>query len=243
MARQKKLPMVPTSAAKDRGAIFLRESKIRYQIPNHSEETASRISGSITRREFIRKGATGILSLTAVVAVGDFVWSAESSDRTKIALAKGAVLANKSLCSGCRICEMACANVNGEGRNASALALVILDKDYMSGDYQPRTCFQCVDPPCFSECPVDALKVDKTYGFNTRFIDTDLCIGCQQCLDFCGEYFAVPRPRYDADNEICLKCHLCWGDPNCVKHCPTGALRFEKSEKGLRIGYPIMQGV
>ena len=216
---------------------------MRIQVPKHTEENAPRIPSSITRREFIRKGTAGIFSLAAVVAVGDLVWSAESSGEAKIALAKGAVLANKSLCSGCRICEMACANVNGEGRNASALALVILDKDYMNGDYQPRTCFQCVDPPCFFECPVDALKVDKKYGFNTRFIDTDLCIGCQQCLEFCADYFAVPRPRYDADNDICLKCHLCWGDPNCVKHCPTGALRFEKSEKGLRIGYPIMQGV
>jgi Fe-S-cluster-containing dehydrogenase component len=201
------------------------------------------ISKPMTRRDFIREGAAGILSFAAVVAVGDLAWSAQLADGAKIALAKGAVLADKSLCSGCRICEMVCSNVNSEGRNASALALVILDKDYMTGDYTPRTCFQCLDPPCFFDCPVDALKVDKKSRFNTRVIDTSICIGCQQCRDSCGEYFAVPRPSYDVENNICMKCHLCWGDPNCVKYCPTGALRFEKSEKGLRIGYPIMQGV
>ena len=235
--------MTQSPAEKGRGPILLRESKMRIQFPKRTEKSARRIANSITRREFIREGTAGILSLAAVMAVGDLVWSAESSNGAKIALAKGAVLADKSLCSGCRICEMVCSNVNSDGRNASALALVILDKDYMTGDYQPRTCFQCIDPPCFFECPVDALKVDKKYGFNTRVIDTDICIGCQQCRDFCGDYFAVPRPRYDSDNDICMKCHLCWGDPNCVKHCPTGALRFEKSEKGLQIGYPIIQGV
>lgn len=213
------------------------------RVPKSVQNNAHHTSRPVTRREFLKESTTGVLSFATIVAVGDLAWAASSPDGTEIALAKGAVLADKSLCSGCRTCEMVCSNVNSEGRNASALALVILDKDYMAGDYQPRACFQCLDPPCLPVCPVDALLIDKKFGYNTRFIDTTLCIGCLQCLDACDTYFAVPRPRYDPEKDVCIKCHLCWGDPNCVKYCPTGALRFEKSEKGLRIGYPIIQGV
>ena len=198
---------------------------------------------TVTRREFLIKGTTGAFGLVSMGAVGDFVYAQKSADGEKIAPAKGAVLADKSLCSGCRTCEVVCSNVNSEGRNAAALALVILDKDYLSGNYQPRACFQCLDPPCLRACPVDAIKVDEKSGTNARVIDLDNCIGCQQCQEACEEHFAVPRPRYDAEYDIYNKCHLCFGDPNCVKYCPTGALRYERSEKGLRIGYPIIEGV
>jgi Fe-S-cluster-containing dehydrogenase component len=197
----------------------------------------------MTRREFIRSGTAGALSFATIVAVGDFVWAAPTTHGTEIALAKGAVLADKSLCSGCRTCEMVCSNVNSEGRNSAALAMVILDKDYIAGNYQPRTCFQCLDPPCLRACPVDAIKVDEKTGTNARVIDPILCIGCKKCLEACAKHFAVPRPRFDPEYEICNKCHLCFGDPNCVKYCPTGALRYERSEIGLPIGYPLMKGV
>ncbi len=209
----------------------------------HVGDKSPCISKLITRREFLKSGAAGVLSFATIVAVGDLSWAGNLPSGTEIALAKGAVLADKSLCSGCRTCEMVCSNINSEGRNSTALALVILDKDYMAGDYQPRACFQCLDPPCLRACPAEALKVDEKSGTNARIIDPELCIGCQQCLEACEEHFAVPRPRFDPEYEICNKCHLCFGDPNCVKYCPTGALRFERSEEGLRIGYPLIQGV
>jgi carbon-monoxide dehydrogenase iron sulfur subunit len=216
---------------------------IIIEPPKTMRDKIDRMPKLMTRREFIRSGAAGVLSFATIVAVGDFAWATDAATGTKIALAKGAVLADKSLCSGCRTCEMVCSNMNSEGRNSAALAMVILDKDYIAGNYQPRTCFQCLDPPCLRACPVDALKVDEKSGTNARVIDPILCIGCQKCLKACAEHFAVPRPRFDPEYEICNKCHLCFGDPNCVKYCPTGALRYERSERGLRLGYPLIKGV
>lgn len=215
----------------------------REGVPGRPEKPGHFLADPVTRRTFLRNSTAGVLSLVAAVAVGDLLYIITFPDGTKIALARGAVLADKSVCSGCRTCEAVCTNFNSDGRNAASLSRVILDKDYMTGDYQPRVCFQCLDPPCLRACPIAALQVDKQSGTYARVIDERVCIGCKKCLDVCDRYFALPRPRFDSDRDICIKCHLCFGDPKCVKYCPTGALRFERSEKGLRIGYPIVQGV
>jgi len=220
-----------------------RDTKNHIQIRKSPEKTVHFLSDPVTRRAFLRNGTAGILSIIAAVAVGDLLDIITFPDGTKIALAKGAVLADKSVCSGCRTCEAVCSNFNSEGRNTAAFSRVILDKDYVSGDYQPRVCFQCLDPPCLRACPVAALQVDKQSGTYARVIDKRVCIGCKKCLEACDRYFVLPRPRFDPDKHTCIKCHLCFGDPQCVRYCPTGALRFERSEKGLRIGYPIVEGV
>ncbi|UCF85233.1 MAG: 4Fe-4S binding protein, partial [Desulfobacteraceae bacterium] len=75
-----------------------------------------------------------------------------------------------------------------------------------------------------------------------RDIDPDLCIGCEQCIEACEEVFNLPRPRYDPEDDVCIKCHLCHGDPQCVKFCPYGALHYKTSESGLKTGYPYIQG-
>jgi Fe-S-cluster-containing dehydrogenase component len=218
-------------------------TKNPMQISEGTEKTGHFLSDPITRRAFLRNGTAGIVSLLTAVVIGDLLDIITFPDGTKIALAKGAVLADKSVCSGCRTCEAVCTNYNSDGRNTAALARVILDKDYVGGDYQPRVCFQCLDPPCLRACPVAALQVDKQSGTFARVIDERVCIGCKKCLEACDRFFALPRPRFDSDKYISVKCHLCFGDPQCVKYCPTGSLRFERSEKGLRIGYPIVEGV
>jgi len=218
-------------------------TKHNIHVPESTPKTGHFLSDPVTRREFLRNGTAGILSLVAAVAVGDVLEIITYPDGTRVALAKGAVLADKSVCSGCRTCEAVCSNFNSDGRNAAALSRVILDKDYLRGNYQPRVCFQCLDPPCLRACPVAALQVDKQSGTYARIIDERVCIGCRKCLEACDRYFTPPRPRFDPHKHISIKCHLCFGDPQCVTYCPTGALRFERSEKGLRIGYPIIEGV
>ncbi len=220
-----------------------KDTENHIQITKGTEKTGHFLSDPVTRREFLRNGTAGILSLVAAVAVGGVLDTITFPDGTRIALAKGAVLADKSACSGCRTCEAVCSHYNSDGRNTAALSRVILDKDYVGGNYQPLVCFQCLDPPCLRVCPVAALQVDKQSGTFARVIDERVCIGCKKCLEACDRYFALPRPRFDPEKEITVKCHLCFGDPKCVKYCPTGSLRFERSEKGLRIGYPLVKGV
>jgi Fe-S-cluster-containing dehydrogenase component len=73
-------------------------------------------------------------------------------------------------------------------RNSSALSRIILEKNYLTGDYEQKVCLQCSQPLCLEACPTEprALHVDKKSGTYARDIDPDLCIGCGQCIEACG---------------------------------------------------------
>lgn len=195
------------------------------------------------RRAALKTFLLGTTALTGTVALGGLLEILTLPDGRKVALAKGVVLADPNVCSGCRVCEVVCSNVNSQGKNTSSLSRLVLQKDYLKGDYQPKTCYQCSDPPCLKACPVSALQIDRRSRTDARVIDERACIGCQQCVAACGQYFDPPRPRFEAEAQRVIKCHLCFGDPQCVRYCPLGALRLERSESGLVIGYPIFREV
>ena len=196
----------------------------------------------IDRRTLLKSFTVGALGLGSVVAFGDLIDVFAAPGGQKIALARAIILADMSLCSGCRICEMVCANMNSMGRNASSLARISIEKDYLKGEYKPKLCHQCADPPCLKSCPVNALQVDKKSGTYARVVREEICIGCRSCVEACEKYFQPPRATFDDDREKSIKCHLCFGDPQCVKFCPLGVLRVERSEKGFLVGYPVTQG-
>jgi Fe-S-cluster-containing hydrogenase component 2 len=193
-------------------------------------------------RRTVLKGITlGAFALGSVVGVGDLLEIITFPNGQKVALAKAVIMVDKSLCSGCRVCEMVCANFNSWGRNSASLSRIMLEKEYLLGDYEPKVCHQCVDPPCLKACPVTALQVDRQSGTYARVIDERVCIGCQKCVRACEQHFRPSRPRFDAERHRSFKCHLCFGDPQCVKYCPLGVLRVERSEKGLLVGYPVIK--
>src|SRR5208337_475351 len=195
----------------------------------------------VDRRIFLKGLMLGALALGDVVAFGDVLWATTLPNGQKVALARMAIFVDKTLCSGCRVCEMVCSNLNGEGRNTSSLARLSVEKEYIKGDYGPKVCYQCSDPPCLKVCPVGALQVEQRSGTFARIIDESECIGCQQCIEACEQHFHPPRPKFDVQNNRAIKCHLCFGDPQCVKFCPMGVLRVERSEEGLLVGYPVIK--
>lgn len=195
----------------------------------------------VSRRSFLKGGMTGLALITGAAVVGNILEIVTLPDGRRVVLAKGVVLVDSKLCSGCRTCEAVCTNYNDQGSASSALARIILDKDYLGVKYDAKTCFQCVTPPCLLVCPVTALQVDRASGTNARVIDERVCIGCRRCIEACGSVFAPPRPRYDAARQVSTKCHLCFGEPQCVKYCPYGALRTEWSEEGIETGYPVIK--
>jgi len=193
------------------------------------------------RRTLLRGLTLSALGVGGIVAFGDVLEVFALPNGQKVALAKMAIFVDKTRCSGCRICEMICSNLNSGGRNTSSLARISVEKEYLEGNYQPKVCYQCADPPCLKVCPVGALQVDTRRGTFARIIDESLCIGCQQCIEACQQYFRPPRPRFDVQTQKTIKCHLCFGDPQCVKFCPMGALSVARSERGLLVGYPVIK--
>ena len=195
----------------------------------------------ISRRDFLKAGVAGFAFLAGAGVAGDILEIVAFADEWWYPLSKGVVVVDKELCAGCRTCEAVCTNYNSQGRNSSSLALIILEKDYLKVDYEANPCFQCVDPPCLPACPNNAIIIDKKSGTNARIIDEQLCRGCQECIEACGTIFTPPRPRHDAERDKDLKCHLCFGDPQCVKFCPYGALQFKWSDEGVETGFPIIE--
>jgi Fe-S-cluster-containing hydrogenase component 2 len=77
----------------------------------------------------------------------------------------------------------------------------------------PHLCSQCMDYPCVSSCPVQALSTDP----NTKavLVDRSKCISCGKCIAACPGKVPYMHP---GDNKATI-CDLCGGDPECVKVC------------------------
>jgi Fe-S-cluster-containing hydrogenase component 2 len=59
------------------------------------------------------------------------------------------------------------------------------------------------------------------------WVESRECIGCGICVDEC---------RYDAikiTKQKAIICDLCWGDPECVKRCPTEALEYVEAPESF----------
>lgn len=193
----------------------------------------------IERRTVLKGLTLGTFGLASLFTVGNLLEILSFPNGQKVALSKAVIVADKSLCAGCRICEIVCANFNSLGRNSPALARLTVEKNYLKGDYEPKVCHQCADPPCLRACPVAALQVEAQKGTYVRIIDERVCIGCQRCVQACEHHFHPARLKFDPQRYRTIKCHLCWGDPQCIKFCPLGVLRLVKSEQGLLVGYPV----
>lgn len=92
-----------------------------------------------------------------------------------------------------------------------------------------------------SACPVTALQIEPQKGTYARVIEERACIGCQRCVQACENHFHPARLKFDNQRYRTIKCHLCWGDPQCVKFCPLGVIRLVRLEQGLIVGYPVMK--
>jgi carbon-monoxide dehydrogenase iron sulfur subunit len=121
-------------------------------------------------------------------------------------------------CSGCRMCEQICVFFHEREFNPRRARIKILARE-KEGIYAPLICNQC--KKCISVCNRDALSWDKKFGVVR--VDKEKCNGCGLCIEACPEGAIFPDPI----SGIVNICDLCNGDPQCVKWCSPGVLRYE----------------
>jgi formate dehydrogenase iron-sulfur subunit len=160
------------------------------------------------------------------------------------------VLVDTTQCLGCRACEVACAEANGNPepdrigddaiftshRETSENQFTVVNKATGQGDdrYAKSQCLHCIVPACASACPVKAL--DKT-DTGPVIYHKDRCIGCRYCMVACP--FGVPKYEYDKAIPYVRKCTMCFSrlaegkQPACVENCAGGALQFGKRSELL----------
>ena len=205
------------------------------------------------RRTFLKIIGTGVAGATA----GNLLTPGKSSAGESLSGKEFCgILVDTTRCIGCRLCEKACAEVNGmpvpdisEKANETVLKSPrqTTDKEYtITNKYEtgkgtifvPRRCMHCNQPGCVAACPVKAMKKRPT-GHVTW--DSD-CIGCRLCMVSCP--FDIPKFEYGKAMPNIQKCNLCWDRykqgvvPGCVEVCPTQALmagtRRQILEEGRR---------
>ena len=119
-------------------------------------------------------------------------------------------------CSGCKMCELACAIKHFGVNNPKKSAVRVLVTYPHPVVRMPIVCSQCKKPPCATACPVGAIS----RGDGVVKLDQDLCVSCFRCIEACpfGAVYA-----HD-DCTFPIKCDMCDGEPECAKQCPKGAL-------------------
>jgi formate dehydrogenase iron-sulfur subunit len=154
-----------------------------------------------------------------------------------------AMLYDTTLCIGCKACQNACKDWNGNPaeldpsglydapQELSADTWTIIQLYEGDGEYSfsRKGCMHCVDPACVSACPVHALE--KTTEGPVVY-DPKRCIGCRYCMVACP--FDVPRFEWNEVIPVVDKCTFCTTEgrnrleqglgPACADACPAGAL-------------------
>ncbi len=132
-----------------------------------------------------------------------------------------ALVVDPEKCNGCRLCEKACSlkHYGVEDPERSRIRI-----DEWEGLFFPRVCHQCEDAPCMTVCPTNSRRRDRKTGMTV--VDHKRCIACKTCVAVCP----FGACSYDRVTGQVVTCDLCGGDPQCVKVCEPGAVRYV--EKG-----------
>lgn len=132
---------------------------------------------------------------------------------------------NYEMCTGCRLCEIACAMAHENTANPQLSRIHILQLEKGSTTTPiPARCMQCGYAACEAVCPVNAISTDPETG--SRLIEEKKCIGCSACVGACPFGAATLNQA----KGLAYICDLCQGDPVCVRFCPFAALEYVPSD-------------
>jgi DMSO reductase iron-sulfur subunit len=137
---------------------------------------------------------------------------------------------NMTKCIGCRSCEIACNEQNGNPADILWRRIGELEAGSYPATqrhYLSMGCNHCLDAECVKGCPVDAYTKDPVTGIVLH--SADACIGCQYCVWNCP--YSVPQ--FNPERGVVGKCDMCKGrledgfEPACVNACPESAIEIE----------------
>ncbi len=209
---------------------------------------------SISRRDLVK----GL----GAIAVAGSAGAARPASASGVAAYPGyaervGLLHDTTLCVGCRSCELACTQVNGQPPPAAPVgdqavfeherrvtrdALTVVNR-YRRQDgrtpavYRKQQCMHCNEPCCVSVCLVSAFE--KTPEGPVVY-HPERCMGCRYCMTACP-YLALAYEYDDPLTPSVKRCTMCYDRikegriPGCAEACPTGAITFGRREDLLAL--------
>jgi len=132
-------------------------------------------------------------------------------------------------CTGCGLCELVCSFKHHDEFNPIK-SRIHTNIFWQQAIAIPVVCYQCEKPWCGEICPAGAIttETDGTSGATLIKVSEARCVGCKMCMLACPFGCIVVSDKGYAE-----KCDLCGGDPECVKFCAPGAIRFAEAELGM----------
>jgi carbon-monoxide dehydrogenase iron sulfur subunit len=124
---------------------------------------------------------------------------------------------NPSKCTGCGICEYACAlEKEKDTMNPIRSRIRVVRMTPMFNF--ALACRSCEDAKCVTACPEKALTQQAQTGI--IMVKEKHCKGCDWCVQACPHGGITIH----SDTGIAVACDLCEGEPKCVEFCPEEAL-------------------
>ena len=127
------------------------------------------------------------------------------------------VSVDPSKCTGCGICEYACALEKGEAVWNPIKSRIRVVRVTPLFNFA-LACRFCEDAKCVTACPEKALTQCEKTGI--LIVNEKKCKGCDWCIQACPHGGITLHP----DKGIAMACDLCDGEPKCVEFCPEEAL-------------------
>jgi Fe-S-cluster-containing hydrogenase component 2 len=129
----------------------------------------------------------------------------------------------KSLCTGCKLCQLACSATHEKVFNPDK-ARIKITHEYTQDGIHVNSCHCTFCKKCEKACPQGAISNDGTH----MMVDPDKCIGCATCAEICPT-----QVIFLGENNTSVICDLCQGDPKCVQWCPKGAISLFIKKKAV----------
>jgi carbon-monoxide dehydrogenase iron sulfur subunit len=133
------------------------------------------------------------------------------------------VSVDPSKCTGCGICEYACAIEKEESLGNPLCSRIRVIRMTPLFNFA-LACRACEDAPCVKACPEKALEQSEKTG--VIIVKDKQCKGCDWCVQACPHGGIMIH----SETGKAVACDLCNGEPQCVEFCPEEALELVSSD-------------